>query len=1044
MKTLLSEQINPENYYLQSRVNDKGDPIYDWLNEDISDYSPYKALRKKVFDGDADIVIQGTKIQIYWKSALIAEAELVAQLSDNDGLSWDWQYTFDFADANIQKIIEIDGSPVTPFYRAFEIKDLPAISVTDAVMGMDQKWSFKDTKQAFYLDVPGWLVRIRWQVRVKDSALAWTDFTDPEHPIDHKGLKYNVSDYPGTVNHGSQADPEPGWTQHWWTFEPNGYQCPDADARTPAQRFADKVGLFVDPYLIVDEQATYFDIYQDGFVSRVWSNGSEAYIGKIYDPDNVGTTDWFSFGSKLVVGGTTYALSEDTDISVVLVENTPIRVTLRAQGNFEDSSQSDLSGEQDSVLWMHFYPDKICMRLELNVTAAITLSDNANNGLIFMDSVIGNLANEDSKYESGDSEIDAGSDGSQPSADYIATLADEINVLGVAIENSLGGGTATYIQYIDDPGVALRFGWNGSGTITADTELEVIWILDSLDRGGSAKLYNAAYRIVIGNQYKDAVLDQSPSKGDDITDMIFPVRIPSGTLHSDGVHFYEPDGNYEVKLALDRQRIRAAFVLRDFAFRTGAIASPTDHLLCHLKCDEQAASPNLNDETVNNADGTWSNISDGLDRDTDTSGDSVQEIGRGRNLDTQDGSGYIEMVVGSGTVHDNDFLTVGSIQIKLKPSFDFDDAGSGEQFITLHYDGTNFIEIWYATSSDKITCNVTGAGNIQTPAYTENYSLQREMSLLVSWDKNKGFSLFTLDGQVVGYLEYTGTPTANHPSTFFIGAWTDRSLPADIIIDEIKTFDEAIMPFGAYFIGNGEGLLADIDNPHSDLIFFWDAQSVNAKGASNLATSKTGTLGSANSGGTTSFPTSGGIVGGYFDNESESDNYHITFPVSGHDIINGSKGSLGVWVNWQTLNDWNSVIGFGDTNDHFVLGTDGSDQIFLEIKINEGTDFFINYTNYAPTVGVWYWIVCQWEIAKDRLDVHINGVTYIGTDTTVNSWAHSGTGVLRFGADGPGTSGTNSDVLISRCFISNDPDTPEILTAFGKPLHVPLEFLQLA
>ena len=71
----------------------------------------------------------------------------------------------------------------------------------------------------------------------------------------------------------------------------------------------------------------------------------------------------------------------------------------------------------------------------------------------------------------------------------------------------------------------------------------------------------------------------------------------------------------------------------------------TDHLLCHLKCDENAASPNLNDETTNNADGTWSNISDGSDRDTDTAGDSVQEIGRGRNLDTQDGAGYIDVQI---------------------------------------------------------------------------------------------------------------------------------------------------------------------------------------------------------------------------------------------------------------------------------------------------------------------------------------------------------------------------------------------------------------
>jgi hypothetical protein len=206
----------------------------------------------------------------------------------------------------------------------------------------------------------------------------------------------------------------------------------------------------------VDEQATYFDITMDGVVARVWDNGSESFIGKIYDKDAVGTTDLFSFGSKVVVGGTTYAISEDVGIVVTLIENTPLRVILRAQGNFESSAQADLSGEQDSVLWMIFYPDRIAMRIELNVTASITLSDNAANGLIFMDSVIANLTSEDSKYESGGSETDAGGDGSQAGADYIATLATEIDIMGVAIENTLGGGTGTYVQYIDDPGVALR------------------------------------------------------------------------------------------------------------------------------------------------------------------------------------------------------------------------------------------------------------------------------------------------------------------------------------------------------------------------------------------------------------------------------------------------------------------------------------------------------------------------------------------------------------------------------------------------------------
>jgi hypothetical protein len=699
MKLTRSEQANPQDYYLQSGVDSIGNPIYDLLNQLVDDYLPAKAIRKKVFDGNADIVISADTVHIYWKGDLIAQAQLEGQVETSPSV-WQGQF-FSFADANIKKIdyrenlpnwlisnfyslgdevlhneinyrcikshgyafysessessseesaslssssegssnssslskesmsssSSSEGSksssssswssssqssessislnqesvepgitvgwevywkqldPITPFYRAFEVKDIPALGIVDAVFGMDCHWAFKDTKLSFYLDAPGFNSRIRWQCRVKDSAVAWTDNTDPNNPVYHKGLSFNVSDYksettsiigesigtsadgiytgilsnfpikkatfykngkiptdiiidnetgnftvtfdrtlfnseselneigtlsvtpivagsvifnrsfdnydsgqkiidngdgilsgdgngtinymtgdysliwdvapnvvldisavyqfldtneyeafcnydyyPNTVNHGSQADPETGWTQHWWTFEPNGKQMDTADARTPLERYEQGAGIVVDPYLSVDEQATYFDIAMDGVVARIWNNGSEAFIGKIYDKDAVGTTDLFSFGSKVVVGGTTYCLSEDTGIVVTVVENTPLRVVLRAQGDFETSAQSSLANEADSVLWMTFYPDKIVMRIKFNVTASITLSDNAANGLIFMDSVIGNLTAEDSKYESGGSETDAGGDGSQASADYIATSRCGIKV----------------------------------------------------------------------------------------------------------------------------------------------------------------------------------------------------------------------------------------------------------------------------------------------------------------------------------------------------------------------------------------------------------------------------------------------------------------------------------------------------------------------------------------------------------------------------------------------------------------------------------------
>jgi hypothetical protein len=289
MRLSESEKVNPQDYFLQSGVDAEGNPIYDLLHEFIDAYLPAKAIRKKVFDGNADIVIQSDTIQIYWKSNLVAEAQLEGQVETSPD-NWQGQL-FSFADANIKKIdwrtdvptwdlgidfitrevclyeevnyeclisnndiepgIDVEwelywkqlGPIEKPYYRANEVKTV--LGIPNCVIGMDVDWAFKKTKLGFYLDVPGENARLRWQCRVKDSAVAWTDNTDPENPIYHRGLNFNVSDYEGAVNKGSQADPEAGWTQHWWTFEPDGKQIDPADARTPLERYEQGVGLVV-------------------------------------------------------------------------------------------------------------------------------------------------------------------------------------------------------------------------------------------------------------------------------------------------------------------------------------------------------------------------------------------------------------------------------------------------------------------------------------------------------------------------------------------------------------------------------------------------------------------------------------------------------------------------------------------------------------------------------------------------------------------------------------------------------------------------------
>jgi hypothetical protein len=679
MRLSESEKARPQDYFLQSGVDSEGNPIYSDTNQDISDYTPNKALRKRVFDGNADIVILADKIQTYWKGSLVAEAELEGQVETSPGV-WQGQL-FSFADANIKKITEDEyGRPVTPFYRAFEVKDIPALSITDAVFGMDVHWAFKDTKLSFYLDTPGFNCRVRWQCRVKDSAVAWTDDSDPDNPIYHKGLSFNVSDYKGVVNHGSQADPEPGWTIHWWTFEPDGHVCPalgeslssessvsslsslsessrsqssnsseskqskssessessessfslsssssessfslssssseskesksytssessDSESKssklsisessessssseskdskssssksvssssgskpsqssssdeskssqssestsdssisessesesssssskssdaspssssqsessssessyslaaedTPKGRFLRGYGLVIDPYLRVDEQATYIDVYCDGYVVRFYTDDSTGDMYKVYQPSAIGTKIIDSEGPRFVsTDPYSYYLSVDPSAEYTIVENTPNRIVLRVKGNlYTDSVPGYLANSTSYEIYYYIFADKM---FEYHTwVVAGTLSTMDYLFVAGMTLAGGTVTGETQCNEASGSE-ETGQSGYKNAADYMGFYSNEFTAITIklyqspwTISQQVGSYNARYRENTDPTADTYYFG--------------CVTIFDSDEREGSALIYDSTDRLALGDQFKDLEID---------------------------------------------------------------------------------------------------------------------------------------------------------------------------------------------------------------------------------------------------------------------------------------------------------------------------------------------------------------------------------------------------------------------------------------------------------------------------------------------------------------------------------------------------------
>jgi hypothetical protein len=735
-------------------------------------------------------------------------------------------------------------------------------------------------------------------------------------------------------------------------------------------------------YLRVDEQANYTDVICDGWTIRIYSGSIQTSdILKIYTS---GTERW---GCEPIWrnSSTSYYLGYDENKVLTIEENTPNRVIIRVQGRPDSSSvgTSYLTNAYYEYIYT-IYADRFMVEANWFASGgAVTLDDNNTNGLLaFIDTT---LTNPDNYYENVGSESDCASNTNYNSADYLLGISDEVNLQVINLHNTLGSGsTGTFNQRSGGDGSAtFRFHWtNGSLADGVFNIAAFMCIIDSASREGSAKIYNSTDRLAMGDQYKDAILDQSPSKGDDVTDMVFPARISSGTLHADGAHHYDLDANDELKITLDTTRLRPSIVIHDWPFQYGTVASPTSILLNHLKMDDNAANNTLLAEV--GPDAGWY---DTTPTARNTSNDSVQADNfRGRALDGK-GLYHVQMAVGSGTVHDNAFLKKGSLLIKITPQLAYDYATDSFVFI-IRYDDNNRVFMYYETSTDTFDFYVNWGGSsasIKTPAFTENYSLQRQMFLLFSWDSDKDFCLFAIDGQIIGTATNTGSPTAGQPSAFMVLDRQDYLRTTDAIIDEVKTFSECLLPYGAYFIGNGAGLLADIDNPHADLTWFFDGQAAAAKGGANLASDKNPT----NSGG--SFVTTDPLIGANHWDANGASNV-LTVAEVAEDIIDYNNGFVAGWFNVQSAAGGEYLIDCrADANNRISAVLDASNNIDVTY-LSQGVSETIT-GDIAITDAKWFFLLITWDDNGGDKKVH----SYIfdrenGTPQTIaNTWG-GGTG----------------------------------------------------
>jgi len=443
----------PEKFFLKRNTGEKDDLgeviyAYDLVNEQI-EYAEGVCYKRKSEHGDQDLHVYNDRYKAYENGELVAEAQVILEFLE----SGKWQ------------AVKFEKTPPTDLSLSAKTQDIEKESVLgDAILNIKFDWKGgknQSAKTIFYASYPGKTIRIKWIITIHNSQHLVIDYSDYKgKPSDDLGLETRTI-----------------------VFEPEGV----------------KDELLVDPYLSVDEQASYIEVLCDGFEWRFYNN--DQYVGEFAAIWQSGTERERLINEWGVTDP--YGVGRDTARVVKLIEDTPTRVTVRITGNYYNSGY--LANSTGFTISCYCYADRMAVDIEWITTDTITLdAPGSESSWIKMQQV--SLANEDNICEDSGSEIVDVRYVYKNSADYFGFVADELNTIVIMLAESITGGTAGYLQRGEGDGVF----WCGRGiagstsTITSGTHhFAGMVIVDSATRAGSAKKYDSVDRLLMGDQYKD-------------------------------------------------------------------------------------------------------------------------------------------------------------------------------------------------------------------------------------------------------------------------------------------------------------------------------------------------------------------------------------------------------------------------------------------------------------------------------------------------------------------------------------------------------------
>ena len=527
--------------------------------------------------------------------------------------------------------------------------------------------------------------------------------------------------------------------------------------------------------------------------------------------------------------------------------------------------------------------------------------------------------------------------------------------------------------------------------------------------------------------------DGTINTGSAVTDLHFPdIFDADDGLAYDGARQIDLSNN-RGKLTFEQDEVEPVIVTHDWPFLSGS--TPDDHLVEHFKFEDNTSSSVVVAEVGNNA--AWEE-SDGTGRNT--SNETITAPFRGDGLDTKD-TYHVEL---DTTVYDNAFFILGSILMKFEPQFAYND-GVDQTLFSLYVDSNDYIKVLYDIGTDMYELRVSWNGTLTTissSAFTTDNFIQKPTTIMAGWNASSNYCILVINGIVVDFDVNIGTPSVSDPSYVCIGADADgdgtTSLNADIYLDSFKTFNDCILPFGV--IETQSLQRGDYDNVHSDISYYWNCSGV-------TAADYIGSAAPTVSGG--SYET--GVVGNGY--RADASGEHAYIVGSGANNFSMTKGAISFW--------FKSVTSFNDSADHYLFGARGTGGAAQgDFYINKNSSNFIicatrdagvsRYTYFTTIYFSVNWLNWNhyryvWDstapvYAGKHIGFWVNGYPVphgsgVGIDAT---WtASTSSAYYSIGNDYKATT-RDCGGIIDEFYITDDPYTPEIWTAFGKPLWTPL------